>query len=98
MIVRLALVNVGDVQLDDRALNIFSASRIAIEVKREGGRIDDDAGRLVDRLVNPVDDLGLAVRLPEFDRVAARRFAAIALDLGERRSCRRSPARACPAD
>ena len=35
--------------------NIFSASSIAIEVKVKAGRVDDDAGALVDRLVDPVD-------------------------------------------
>ena len=37
----------------------------------EGGRVDDDAGRVVDRLMDPADDLGFAVRLPEFDRAGA---------------------------
>ena len=52
-------------------------------MNENAGRIDDDAGAVVDRLVDPVDQLRLAVRLVELDRRAGGR-AAHRLDLGER--------------
>ena len=48
--------------------------------------IDDDAGGRLARLVDPVDDLVLAVRLVESDLEAefARHRPAVALDVGQR--------------
>ena len=68
----LAAVNIGDVKLDDRALEHLQC--IEDRQRREGecGRIDDDAGALLDGFVNPADDLGFAVRLPEFERVGRK--------------------------
>src|SRR5262245_2291580 len=85
MVVWLALVNVRDVQLDDRAVEHLQGVEDRQRSKGECGWIDDDAGRAVDRLMDPADDLGLAVRLPEFERVGARRLAAIALDISQGR-------------
>src|SRR5262245_53826676 len=85
MVVRLALVDVCDVQLDDRAVEHLQGVKDRQRREGECGRIDDDTGSAVDRLMDPADDLGLAVRLPEFDRVGARRLAAIALDIGQGR-------------
>ena len=66
---RLAAVDVGDMQLDDRAPETSSsASMIASDVKVNAAGIDDDAAGLVDRLVDPVDELVFPVRLPEHDR------------------------------
>ena len=82
---RLAPVDVGDVQLDDRAGKHLQRVEDRDRGEGEAGRVDDDAGALVDRLVDPVDDLALAVRLVEANGRVAGRLAAHRLDLGERR-------------
>ena len=76
-------------------LNIFKASMSASEVKVNAAGLMMIAQRLVDRLVDPVDELVFAVRLPEHDRVAFGRFAAKRLDFGRASCARRFPARAC---
>ena len=45
--------------------------------------IDDDAGTLVDGLVNPVNDLVFGIRLVKFDRTAGRSVAAHDLNLSQ---------------
>src|SRR5665213_3026514 len=68
VVVRLAPVDVGDVQLDDGAREHLQCVEDGDGRERIGGRIDDDAGPQVDGFMDPVDELRLAVRLPEFDR------------------------------
>ena len=67
---------------------------------REGARIDDDAGRLLARLLQPIDDVALVVGLPERDRksMALGAGAAERLDVGERAAAVDVQARAGPAD
>src|SRR5207237_304941 len=87
MAVFLALMNVGDVHLDRRNLHREDGIEDRNRRRRVAGRIDHDAGGIVRlRLMNPVDDLALAVGLAEFDGEieAARSVAAQLLHLGER--------------
>ena len=96
----LARMDVGDVDLDHRQLHGQSASRIATEVWRVGGRVDDDAGGLLGAgLLDPVDQLALVVGLAEFDRKAVRacRRRGTASRRPRAWRGRRSPARACRA-
>src|SRR3546814_17238424 len=52
----------------------------------QGGGIDDDAGALVDRLVDPFDELSFVVGLVEADGAAAGALTAQRLDLGQGRA------------
>src|SRR5215471_908635 len=79
-----ARVNVGDVHFDDG--NLHGEDGIEDGNRRGGiaGRIEDNAcGFLRVRLLDPIDDLTLMVRLPELDReiVALAGFATQFLDI-----------------
>ncbi len=65
MIDLLTPVDVGDVQFNDRSRKHLQRIEDGNRGKGKAGRVDDDAGALVDRLVNPVDDLALEIRLME---------------------------------
>ncbi len=72
----LARVRIRDVHLDEREPGLRHerrgvAQRVA--VVREGGRIQDDGLARVDRLVQPADQLGLVVGLPQVDLVVGTR-------------------------
>ena len=69
MIEFLPPVDVGDVQLDDRAGKHLQRIQDGQGGEGEGGGVDDDSGALVDRLMDPADDLRLRVRLQELERV-----------------------------
>ena len=85
MVDRLAAMDVGDMQLENRSREHLQCVKDGDRSEGEAGRIDDNACTPIDRLVNPVDDLVFGVRLPKLDWVASRGFAAHRFDLGERR-------------
>src|SRR4051794_3815980 len=82
----LALVDVRNMDFDNRAFERVERVENGDRRMSECGRIDHDTGRVFPRLVDPVDDLILAVRLmksdlkPEF----SGNLAAIGLDIGKR--------------
>src|SRR5436190_2022499 len=82
---RFAAMNVGNVQFDDWACEHLQRIENRNRREREGSRIDDDAAAAVGGLMDPVDQLGLAVRLPKLDGMPVSRIAALRLDL---RQCR----------
>src|SRR5262245_32204856 len=59
----LALVDVGEMNLDDRRLEQLERVPDRVAVVRPRGRVDDDAVRPVERFMDPVDVLALVVRL-----------------------------------
>src|ERR1700722_169727 len=81
----LAAVNVGDVDLDDRALAHFHRIQHRYRMVAEGGRIDDDAG-IQARLLEPVDHLVFRIGLPaqELQSVAVGDYLAEPLDVAQR--------------
>src|SRR5262249_40666850 len=66
VVVSLALMNIGDVKLDDRSGKHLEGVKNGNRCEAKGGGIDDDAGAFINRLVYPFDQLGLAVRLSKF--------------------------------
>src|SRR6185312_10021862 len=81
----LARVDVAQMQLDQRSFEHFQ--RVEHRDRRERPRrgVDDDRRGAVDRLVDPSDELRLAVGLTELERCRAGLAPALRLDLGERR-------------
>ena len=77
VVIGLAFVNDRDVELDDRPLEHFQRIENRDRGECKGGRVDDDSAAVVDGLVNLADDVSLAVGLPELDRMAASRLAAV---------------------
>ena len=67
---RLALVDVGDVDLDDRAGEGGERVEDGDRGVAVAGRVDDDRRRALARLVDPVDEFVFAVALAEVDRQA----------------------------
>jgi hypothetical protein len=64
----LARMNIGDVHLDGRHTGRKHGVKDGNRRMGVGGRVEDDAGGLVaPRLLDPLDDLALPVRLPELD-------------------------------
>ena len=63
----LALVDVGDMHLDDREFAGVQGVEDGDRRVREGGGIDDDAAGPLARLMNPVDDLEFGIALVKFD-------------------------------
>src|SRR5579859_1312839 len=76
----LALMDIGDMDLDHRRIEGIERVQDGHGIMREGGRVDDDAARALPRLVDPVHDLVFAVALVEAQLEAelARERAAIA--------------------
>ena len=64
----LTLVDVGNVDLDDRAGERGEGVENGDRGVAEAGRVDDDRRRALARLVNPVDELVFAIALAEVDR------------------------------
>ena len=95
----LALVDVGDVDLDDRAGEGGKRVKDGDRGVAVAGGVDDDRRRALARLVDPVDELVFAVALAEVDGQAMLGGGAAAerLDVGERSPGRRFPAGACRA-
>src|SRR5271168_1810248 len=60
-------MNVRDVQLNNRPRKHLQGVKQRERGERVGGRIDNDAATLVDRFVDPLDQLGLAVCLSKLD-------------------------------
>src|SRR5690606_6021422 len=81
----LAPVDVRDMELDDRSWEHLQRVEQRNRPERQAGRIDDDAGADIDRLMDPVDELMLCIGLMEPQRPVAGRFSAHCLDLVERR-------------
>ena len=81
----LAAVNVGDVNLDDRALAHLHRIQHRYRVVAEGRRIDDDPG-IQARLLEPVDHLVFCIGLPaqELESVAVGDGLAEPLDIAQR--------------
>ena len=89
-------MHLGDGERRDRAHRVVDGDRgVAV-----GAGIDDDAGRLLAGLLDPVDEVALMVRLPEIDRKPepGAGLLAIGLDVGERLAAIDSRARACRAN
>ena len=81
----LALVDVGDVHLDDRRLERIQRIEDGDRGVGEGSRIDRKAAGGLARLVDPVDDLVFAVALVEaqLELELIRQLAAVRLDIGQ---------------
>ena len=69
---RLAGVRVGEVQLDDRAVERGERVVDAPGVVGEGAGVDDDGGAAAAGRVDGVDELALVVRLEVLEREAVR--------------------------
>ena len=67
VIKRLALMNVRNVQLDNRPRKHLSGVEQRQQGERVGSRIDNDAAAFIDHLVDPLDQLCLAVCLSKLD-------------------------------
>ena len=78
-------MDVRDVHFDDRSREHLQRVDDRDRSERIRGRVDDDAARIVGRLVDPVDELRLAVGLPKDDGTCSGLVAALRLDFGERR-------------
>src|SRR5579863_1498703 len=82
----LALVNIGNMHLDDRPGERVKRVEDGDRGMGEGGGIDDDAGGAVSRAMNEVDDLVFAIALMELDLKPelSPDPPAVGFDLGER--------------
>jgi hypothetical protein len=78
-------MDVGDVELEHRPREHLERVQDRDRPEGEPGRIDDQPGAAVDRLVDPLDQLVLGVRLPELDRVLAGGRPAHRFHLGQGR-------------
>src|SRR4029079_2945622 len=81
----LALVDVRDVHLDNDAVERVERIENGYRSMGECGRIDNDPQRVLPRLVDPVDDLILTIRLVKADLkpMFSGDLAAIGLDIGK---------------
>src|SRR5581483_2706793 len=61
---RLSMLDVGEVHLHDRHLQQLERVADCVAVVAPGSRVDDDAVDVVVGVVDPLDELALAVRLP----------------------------------
>ena len=96
---RLAPEDVRQVQLDHRQLGGVQGVEDRDRGVGVGAGVDDDAVRLLARLLDPVDELAFGVGLAEIDRQAQGLARAPRCGGGRRRASRRrrSRARACRA-
>ena len=97
----LALVDIGDVHLDDRHLEHEQRIEDGDRRCRVSRRIDDEAdGLLGARLLNPIDDFAFVIGLAKHQRkpVTFCGRAAKLLDVGERRAAVKLRLAACRAD
>jgi hypothetical protein len=80
---RLAPVDIGDVELDDRSGEHLQRVEERERGEGEGGGVDEDAGAFVDRLVDEGDEFLFAVGLGEDDGALSRGLPADVLEIGE---------------
>ena len=83
----IARMDVGDVHLDDRAVEGFQRIEKGDGSEGEGGRVDDDGVGGLARRLHEIDQLALVVRLMEGERQSGRRgeLPATGLDRRQRR-------------